>query len=137
MQSRCILSISSDPHLMITRTLLLRGAGYAVDEAYQKAAALSRAQCDSVDALLICHSMPKADRRWLIARVREKRKLMPILCLTVGMDSLPDGSCTAVPNDPEELLNALARATKISDGQGLFLKKGGEKVTVLPRMKER
>ena len=62
---------------------------------------------------------------------------MPILCLTVGMDGLPDGSCTAVPNDPEELLNALARATKIADGQGRFLKKSVEKVTMLPMQKER
>jgi hypothetical protein len=53
------------------------------------------------------------------------------------MDGLPDGSCTAVPNDPEELLNALARATKIADGQGRFLKKSVEKVTMLPMQKER
>ncbi|HZI57859.1 MAG TPA: hypothetical protein VFF39_13845 [Verrucomicrobiae bacterium] len=137
MPSRCILSISSDPQLMVTRTLLLRGAGYAVDEAYEKAAALNRAQCDSVDALLICHSVPKAERRWLIARVREKRKLMPILCLTVGVDGLPEGSCTAVSNTPEELLNALARALKISGDSGHLLKKSAGKVTIVPMQKER
>jgi DNA-binding response OmpR family regulator len=137
MPSRCILSISSDPQLMVTRTLLLRRAGYAVDEAYEKAAALSRAQCDSVDALLICHSVPKAERRWLIARVREKRKLMPILCLTVGMDHLPDDSCTGVPSDPEELLNALAQALEISSDSGHLLKKSVDKVTILPMQKER
>jgi CheY-like chemotaxis protein len=122
---------------MITRTLLLRGAGYTVDEAYEKAAALSRAQCDSVDALLICHSVPQTERRWLIARVRGKRKLMPILCLTVGMDHLPDDGCTGVASDPEELLNALAQALKISGDSGHLLRKSVDKVTILPMQKER
>lgn len=83
--AQCILSMGYDPHLMSVRTLLLRGAGYVVDEAYDRAAALSRAQCDTVDALLICHTVPKSDKRWLIANVREKRRLLPILCLTVGL----------------------------------------------------
>ena len=113
MTSPSIVSMGCDPHLMNIRTLLLQGAGYVVDEAYEKTAALSRAQCDSVDVLLICHSVAKYDRQWLIARVREKRELMPILCLVVGAYQLPDITCTAVLNNPEELLNALARAAKL------------------------
>ncbi len=113
MTSPNIVSMGCDPQLMNIRTLLLQGAGYVVDEAYEKTAALSRAQCDSVDVLLICHSVAKYDRQWLIARIREKRELMPILCLTVGIYQLPDVTCTAVANDPEELLNALARAAKL------------------------
>ena len=73
-----IVSMGCDPQLMNIRTLLLQGAGYVVDEAYEKTAALSRAQCDSVDVLLICHSVAKYDRQWLIARIREKRELMPV-----------------------------------------------------------
>ena len=106
--AQCILSMGYDPHLMSVRTLLLRGAGYVVDEAYDRAAALSRAQCDTVDALLICHAVPKSDKQWLIANVREKRRLLPILCLTVGPFELPGDGCVAVENDPEELLNTLA-----------------------------
>jgi CheY-like chemotaxis protein len=113
MTSSSIVSMGCDPNLMTIRTLLLQGAGYVVDEAYEKTAALSRAQCDSVDVLLICHSAAKYDRQWLIARIREKRELMPILCLVAGIYQLPDITCTAVQNNPEELLNALARADRL------------------------
>ncbi len=92
---------------MTVRTLLLRAAGYVVDEAYKRAAALSRAQCDSVDALLICHTVTKSERRWLIVNIREKRKLLPILCLTLGIHDLPGDGAIGVGNDPEELLGAL------------------------------
>jgi hypothetical protein len=108
----CVLSMGCDLHLMMARTLLLKSAGYVVDEAYDRTAAFSRAQCDSVDALLICHTVPKSERRWLIANVREKRRLLPILCLTLGFYELPDKECIGVENDPEELLNALRWAIK-------------------------
>jgi DNA-binding response OmpR family regulator len=110
----CILSMGYDPHLMIVRTLILQRAGYVVDEVYERAAALSRAQCDSVDALLICHTVPKFETQWLIANVREKRRLMPILCLTLGIDELPGDGCIEVENGPEELLHALRRAIELS-----------------------
>jgi hypothetical protein len=112
----CILSMGGDPYLMTVRTLLLRSAGYVVDEAYERGAALSRAQCDSVDALLICHTVPKSERRWLIVNIREKRKLMPILCLTLGIHEVPDEGCISVESYPEELLNALRLAIKLPGG---------------------
>jgi DNA-binding response OmpR family regulator len=120
----CILSMGDDPHLMTVRTLLLRSAGYVVDEAYERGAALGRAQCDSVDALLICHTVPKFERRWLIANVREKRKLMPILCLTLWIHESKDEGCISVESDPEELLNALRLAIKLPGGPELRLKIG-------------
>ncbi|MBZ5507829.1 MAG: hypothetical protein LAO78_20395 [Acidobacteriia bacterium] len=109
----CILSMGRDPRLMSIRTLLLQGAGYVVDEAYDRAAALSRAQCDTVDVLLICHTVPKSERRWVVANVREKRTLMPILCLTHGIPERVADGCIAVENDPEELLNTLTQAINL------------------------
>jgi hypothetical protein len=110
----CVLSMGCDPHLMMARTLLLKGAGYVVDEAYDRAAAFSRAQCDSVDALLICHTVAKSEKRWLIANVRQIRRLLPILCLTVGLYEVPGDDYISVESDPEELLDALSRAIKMS-----------------------
>jgi DNA-binding response OmpR family regulator len=107
----CILSMGHDPDLMIVRTLILRRAGYVVEEVRERTAALSRAQCDSVDLLLICHTVPKVETQWLIANVRETRKLMPILCL--GIHEVPDDGCIGVENDPEELLNALRQAIEL------------------------
>ena len=99
---------------MAVRTLLLRGAGYVVDEAYDRAAAFSRAQCDSVDILLICHTVAKSEKRWLIANIRDKRMLLPILCLTVGLYEVSGDGYIIVESDPAELLNALSRAIKVS-----------------------
>jgi hypothetical protein len=101
-----------DPNLMSIRTLLLRTAGYVVDEAYDRVAALSRAQCDTVDALLICHTVSESERRWLAINVRRDRALMPILCLTLGIHELVGDGCIAVPNEPEELISALTQALK-------------------------
>lgn len=70
----CILSMGYDPHLMIVRTLVLQRAGYAVDEVYERTAALSRAQCDYVDALLICPTVPKSETKWLITKCPREKK---------------------------------------------------------------
>jgi DNA-binding response OmpR family regulator len=102
-----------DSDLMIVRTLILRRAGYMVEEVHEGTAALSGAQCDSVDALLICHTVPESETRWLITNVREKRKLMPILCLTLEIHELSNDGCIGVENRPEELLNALRRAIEL------------------------
>jgi hypothetical protein len=75
--SLCILSVGRNPHLMTIRTLLLQGAGYVVDEAYEPSDALSGAQCDCVDVLLICHTVPNSERRWLIANVARKEYVYP------------------------------------------------------------
>jgi len=102
-----------DPDLMVARTFILRRAGYMVEEVHEGTAALSRAQCDSVDALLICHTVPESETRWLITNVREKRRLMPILCLILEIHELLAGSCIGVENRPEDLLNALRRAIEL------------------------
>ena len=98
---------------MTIRTLLLQASGYMVHEAYERTGAVSRAQCDTVDVLLICHTVPKSERRWLVTNVREKRSLLPILCLTLGIYEVVGDGCIAVENDPEELLNALGQAIRL------------------------
>jgi DNA-binding response OmpR family regulator len=110
----CVHSMGYDPHLMIGRTLILRRAGYVVEEVYERTAALSQAQSDTVDVLLICHTVPKVETQWLIANIRENRKLIPILCLTLSIHEVPDDVCIGVENDPEELLNALRRTIELS-----------------------
>src|SRR5205814_9915631 len=77
-----ILSVGIDPLLMVSRTLLLRNAGYSVVEAHSVDKAISIVESDSTDSIdltLICHTLPKSEKKWLIAVVREKRRLMPIL----------------------------------------------------------
>lgn len=80
-------------------------------EAYTVGKAINLAAADSIDAVLICHTIPRDDQRVLISAVREKRGLMPILCIrSYAYESAPR-TCTAVDNDPEALLKTLKLAT--------------------------
>jgi CheY-like chemotaxis protein len=107
-----ILSVGSDPTLMSSRTLVLRKAGYLVDEAYAMREAIRLVEADSIDVMLICHTLAKEDQQFLISTTRQKRRLMPILCLRSNTYQSVPQTCNAVDCDPEGLLNALGRATK-------------------------
>jgi hypothetical protein len=96
---------------MKTRTLLLLSAGYAVEEAYSIETAISIVATDLLDAALICHTVPKYEQETLIAMVREKRRLMPILCIRSYAYETAPRTCIAVDNDPEALLKTLKLAT--------------------------
>ena len=105
-----ILSVGNDPLLMSSRTLILRNAGYLVDEAYTVKKAISLVAADSIDVMLICHTIAKEDQQFLISTTRQKKRLMPILCLrAITYQSVPQ-TCNAVDCDPEDLLNALRQA---------------------------
>lgn len=106
-----ILSVGTDKTLMASRTLLMSNSGYAVDEAYSIEKAISFVESDSIDATLICHTVPQHDQRVLISAVREKRLLMPILCIRSYAYQTAPRTCVAVDNEPEALLKTLKLAT--------------------------
>ena len=103
----CILSVGISPALMSSRTLLLRGAGYVVKEAYSLEKAVKVVEKDFLDAMLICHTVPRRDQQVLISAVREKSLQMPILCLRAYVYESVPKTCIAVDSDPEALLNAV------------------------------
>jgi DNA-binding response OmpR family regulator len=97
---------------MSSRTLILRDAGYVVEEAYSVDKAIRLATADSIDATLICHTIPKRDQQLLIAVIRENRTLMPVLCIRADADESVGRTCIAVDSEPVGLLNALRLATE-------------------------
>jgi DNA-binding response OmpR family regulator len=102
-----ILSVGETKSLMVSRSMLLRHAGYAVDEAYSLREAFKVLDSDSPDAVLICHSLPAAERDTLISSIRERQQLLPIFCIdNTGVPPRIKG-CQVVPNAPEELLAAI------------------------------
>jgi DNA-binding response OmpR family regulator len=107
-----ILSVGANPTLMSSRSLILRSAGYLVKEAYTVGKAINLVEADSIDAVLICHTIPRDDQKVLISFVREKRRLMPILCIRSNAYESAPGTCTAVDNDPELLLNTVKLVTQ-------------------------
>lgn len=105
-----ILSVGKNPSLMSSRSLLLRAAGYRVEEAYTVDKAVNLVEEDFIDAMLLCHTISRDDKQVLISTVRRKRPSMPVLCLrSYAYESVPR-TCIAVDNDPEEMLNALRNA---------------------------
>ena len=108
MLAQVLLSFGYDKIVLLTRSMVLRGAGYTVEEVYRWHDAFSRAQSDLVDALLLCHTVPAAEQRSLITGIRAKRALLPIFCVVRQsvFDPATEG-CIAVDPSPEELLEGL------------------------------
>ena len=76
-----ILSVGHDHHLLALRTLVLERAGFEVIEAFCVSDALRLAQSDAVDLVLMCHSVPRAEQKLLLAGIRNHRRLMPVFCV--------------------------------------------------------
>jgi CheY-like chemotaxis protein len=105
-----VLAVGKDPILMASRTLLLRNAGYAVEEAHTMDKAIVLVEADSIDLTIICHTVPKSEQTVLISFVREKRRLMPVLCIRSLAIELAPRTCISVQNERVALLNAIELA---------------------------
>ena len=105
-----ILSVGANPNLMASRSLILRNAGYLVQEAYTVDKAINLVEQDSIDVALICHTIPKTQQNLLISTIRTKRRLMPILCIRSFAFETTPRNCVAVDNEPETLLKAVRQA---------------------------
>lgn len=112
-----ILSVGYDRSLMKSRSLLLRSAGYSVEEAYSRHQALARVRSDAIDVLLICHTVPDNEKRALISAVRKQRLLIPILYISDNeFRSRDEDGCCEVSNAPEVLLAAIDSAVREMPG---------------------
>jgi DNA-binding response OmpR family regulator len=94
-----ILSVGKNPTLMSSRSLILRNAGYLVDEAYSVDKAINLVEADAIDAVLICHTVSRNDQQALISTVRKKRRLMPVLCVrSYAYESVPKPAFPSITN---------------------------------------
>lgn len=105
-----ILSVGNDHHLLPLRSMVLESAGFDVIEAYSVNDALRLAQSDAVDLVLICHTVPKQEQKRLIAAIRERRRLMPVLCVIAHDFAMAADNCIITDNAPQLLLDALHKA---------------------------
>lgn len=111
-----ILSIGKNHNLMSSRSLILRKAGYVVQEAWTAEEAIRLVESDLIDATLICHTISPLEQEMLIAAVRAKRRLMPILCIRSYAFEDTVQNCIGLDNEPETLLNALRLALNPTKG---------------------
>ena len=105
-----ILSVGHDRHLLSLRSMLLGSSGFDVIEAYSISDALRLAQSDAVDLVLICHTLPKPEQKRLIAAIRERRRLMPVLCVIAHDFAMAADGSSITDNAPHLLLDALHKA---------------------------
>ena len=110
MRTTRVLAFGYDRILVGVRTSVLRHSGYQVEETFSLAEALTRAQSDSIDAILICHSVPDNGVERLVTAVRKTRALMPILCMRTHPYGFAPRTCVSVENTPIAILNALKAA---------------------------
>lgn len=110
MRTTRVLAFGYDRILAGVRAQVLRHSGYQVEEAFSVAEALTRAQSDSIDAILICHGVPADGVERLVTAVRKTRALMPILCMRTHPYGFAHRTCVSVENTPIAILNALKAA---------------------------
>lgn len=102
-----VVSVGYETVLMGLRSQVLRQAGHSMLETHTLKDALRMIELDSTDLLLICHSVPKAEEQWLIAQVREKRRLLPIICIGNQAYISRNEGCVGIENSPGALLDAV------------------------------
>jgi CheY-like chemotaxis protein len=97
--------------LIAMRSRVLSSAGYTVEESDSLNRAIYLLESDLIDAVLICHTVPRSDQQLLVMAAKAKRRLLPVLFLRVYANERSTEDRIVVGNDPVALLNAVRLAT--------------------------
>ena len=113
--AKSILTISRDPPLQSTRTLILQQAGYTVCAALNDKDAIGFVEApNALDLVLLCHSVPEASRVFLVNEIKKLKPKLPILMLYNGYDPTSakvDGSLHSF-EAPEAMLDMIGFMTR-------------------------
>ena len=113
--AKSILTISRDQPLQSTRTLILQQAGYRVSAALNDKDAMGFVEApNSLDLVLMCHSVPEASRIFLAAEIKKLKPKLPILMLYNGYDPTSakvDGSLHSLET-PDAMLDMIGFMTR-------------------------
>jgi DNA-binding NtrC family response regulator len=100
-----ILSFGYEPVLMAVRALLLRKAGYQVQNTSSRESLMRHLDSGEFHLLIICHTIPSDEQNSLIASVQRLRPGLRIVCLS----SLPvvsrRGVCAVAASTAPEFLD--------------------------------
>jgi DNA-binding NtrC family response regulator len=105
-----ILCVGYEPSLLEARAMILRRAGYVVHEIAILEFALSKMESDSIDGVVMCHSIPQKQQQLFVAQIMHIRRLLPILCIKNHPYEQCVLGCTGVDGEPDSLLTALRQA---------------------------
>lgn len=106
-----IISVSYDHTLLLTRELMLKGAGHQVTSCLGYEEAVSNCSRVPFDLVIVGHSIPKNDKLNMIAAFRHQNANALIVALArAGEPRLNEVDVYVTPGDPEELIRAIDRA---------------------------
>ena len=112
--TKSILTISRNQPLQNLRTLVLEHGGYHVSAASSDNEAIHFVETEeSLNLVLMCHSVPESSRIFLAAKIKEMKPKLPILILYNGYDPTEakvDGSLHSLDR-PEAMLDMIAFMT--------------------------
>jgi DNA-binding response OmpR family regulator len=100
-----VLAVGFDHSLMTTRIRVLQSAGYAVARVSSLKEAVYHFLSSDFDLVLLCHSIPSADRERLTCLIRASGSLTPVVSITETTgkhDAFP--TATLEENDTNEFL---------------------------------
>ena len=101
------LHVCYDQMLTNTRQLLFQGAGYGVVSSYDLQGAIETCTgYQSFDLLILCHSVPQADKQRIIGAFRRKCRA-PILALLNEYERIA-GAYPVNTSDPAQLLQTIS-----------------------------
>ena len=108
-KQRNILCVGRAQELLSLRAMVLRGAGFRVIEECDVSRAVQLALEDSIDLVLLCHTLNSTEQSRIIPSLCAKRRHLPIASVIASdHHTTPDGS-RAVPSDPQRLIDAIGK----------------------------
>ena len=102
-----ILNVGQVPWLLHTRTLVLRSAGYIVESTESVGDAIHHLRAGDFDLVILCHSIPKEERRRLIRLIRADGSSIPVVCVApvIEEDLSRDHADNGIHSEPASLLS--------------------------------
>jgi DNA-binding NtrC family response regulator len=105
-----ILSFGYEPVLLAIRALLLRKAGYRVQNTLSLESVMRQLESGEFHLLIICHTVPSDEQNSLIGSVHRLRPGLRIVCLSPLPTLSRRGVCAVAATTAPEFLEDIEQA---------------------------
>jgi CheY-like chemotaxis protein len=105
-----ILSFGYEPVLMTVRALLLRKAGYRVQNTFSRESVMRHLDSGEFHLVIICHTVPSDEQNSLIASIRRLRPGLRVVCLSPLPAPSRRGACAVAATTAPEFLDDIEQA---------------------------
>jgi DNA-binding response OmpR family regulator len=103
-----ILSVGLDATLLVTRTQIMRGVGYFVEQTTSIAKAFRRFCDGDFDFIVVCHSLPMKARNEFIGRIKARKPSAKVIFVSTGQDPDAVDGVVHSMNGPQALLGSIS-----------------------------